>query len=152
MFDLKKYLVAGIVLTSIFLVVGCSSNQVADQNQTGTQVESNQQQPSAPQPQGSYQEISPEQAKQLIDSDKTLQLIDVREQDEYDQGYIKGTTLIPMSQFVQRMGEIDKSRTVLLYCAVGSRSAQAGQVLAQNGYKVYNIANGLENWTYGLEK
>jgi rhodanese-related sulfurtransferase len=51
------------------------------------------------------------------------------------------------------MGEIDKTRPVFLYCAVGSRSAEAAQVLVQSGYsKVYALANGLAEWPYEIVK
>ncbi len=158
MFSLKRLLTPAVVAASIFLVAGCSSNQATTQDQIDTQQGYNQQtQPPASQPtqqsQSSYQNVSAAQAKQLIDSDKTLQLIDVREESEYNEGHIAGAKLIPIGEFASRIGEIDKTKPVLVYCLSGPRSAEAAQVLAQSGYtKVYNLTNGVSDWTYGLAK
>ncbi|MCL6471424.1 MAG: rhodanese-like domain-containing protein [Firmicutes bacterium] len=150
MFSLKRVLTFGMVAVSILLAVGCSSGQVATQGQTDTQSGYIQSQPM--QSQASYQNVNAAQAKQLIDSDKTLQIIDVREPYEYASGHIPGAKLIPVGEFTSRMGEIDKSRPVLVYCGVGSRSVGPSEVLAQAGYKVYNLTNGISEWTYEIEK
>ncbi|NCO66356.1 MAG: rhodanese-like domain-containing protein [Candidatus Aquicultor secundus] len=115
-----------------------------------SELQAQPQQP-AQQPQAAgYQNIDAAQAKQLIDG-KSVQLIDVREEDEFRMGYIAGAKLIPLGQLTSRIGEIDKTKPVLVYCASGARSAEAAQVLVASGYtKVYNLAAGVEGWTYGL--
>lgn len=156
--DLRKILTFAMVTASILLAVGCSSGQVTTQDQINTQSgysqTAPQTQPSSQpaQSQATYQNINAAQAKQLIDNDKTLQIIDVREPDEFAEGHVTGAKLISVGEFMARMGEIDKTRPVLVYCGVGSRSVGPAEVLAQSGYKVYNLANGVSDWTYGLTK
>jgi len=164
--NLKKLLAIFAVAASIFVAAGCSSNQATVQDQSGVQTGVDQSQKAQPtdlselqaqpqqpaqQPQSAgYQNIDAAQAKQLIDG-KSVQLIDVREEDEFRMGYIAGAKLIPLGQLTSRIGEIDKTKPVLVYCASGARSAEAAQVLVASGYtKVYNLAAGVEGWTYGL--
>ncbi|HEY3375579.1 MAG TPA: rhodanese-like domain-containing protein [Candidatus Aquicultor sp.] len=156
MLDIKKILTALIIVASIIIAAGCSSNQPSSQDQngqvgqTGTEQTASQAQQQA---QTNYRDVDAAQAKQLIDSDKTLQLIDVREQDEYAGGHIEGAKLIPIGELSTRMSEIDKAKPVLVYCLSGVRSAQAAQVLVQSGYpKVYNLASGIDGWSYPLAK
>lgn len=163
MLNLKKLLAIFAVAVSILVAAGCSSNQSAVQDQSGVQTGADQfqqaqpagqpsaeSQPAQQAPSGGYQTIDAAQAKQLIDG-KTVQLIDVREEDEYKMGHIAGSKLIPLGQLTARIGEIDKTKPVLVYCASGARSAEAAQVLTSSGYStVYNLANGVEDWTYGL--
>ncbi|MHB8840681.1 MAG: rhodanese-like domain-containing protein [Candidatus Aquicultor sp.] len=163
MLNFRKLLAIFAVAASIFVAAGCSSNQATVQDQGGVQTGVDQSQNGQPtdlsdlqtQPAqqsqaASYQNIDAAQAKQLIDA-KSVQLIDVREEDEFRMGYIAGAKLIPLGQLTSRIGEIDKTKPVLVYCATGARSAEAAQVLVASGYtKVYNLASGVDGWTYGL--
>ena len=156
MSSLRKFMVVAVVIASIAFVVGCSSGQTVAPDQGVSQ------NPGAPQhgqtvpqaqQQAGYQNIDAAKAKELIDSDKNLQIIDVREEYEFAEGYIPGAKLIPISQFTSRMSEIDINKPVLVYCAVGSRSASAAEVLAQSGYaNVYNFANGISGWPYEIQR
>jgi len=75
------------------------------------------------------------------------QLIDVREPDEYNSGYIPGAKNIPLSQIEQRLGEISKDREVLLYCRSGMRSKSAAQLLIKNGYtRLAHLQGGISSW------
>lgn len=137
-------------------VVGCSSSQNAAPDQGVSQNPSvpqhGQTVPQAQQ-QAAYQNIDAAKAKELIDSDENLQIIDVREEYEFEEGYIPGAKLIPIGQLTSRMNEIDKNKPVLVYCAVGSRSASAAEALAQSGYtQVYNLATGISSWPYETQK
>ncbi len=74
-------------------------------------------------------------------------LIDVREQWEYLQERAPDATLIPLSQFIQRYGEIPRDREVLLICHSGQRSFQAAMFLRRQGYEqVGNVSGGMEAW------
>ncbi|MEW6697631.1 MAG: rhodanese-like domain-containing protein [Bacillota bacterium] len=99
-----------------------------------------------------YENISADQLKEMLEKND-LQLIDVREPDEYQAGYIKGAVLIPLGELEQRLQEISKEKPVVVYCRSGRRSAEAAEILIRNGYKqVYNIQGGILDWNYGLEK
>jgi rhodanese-related sulfurtransferase len=94
-----------------------------------------------------YVDVSVSQAKQMIDSNPELVILDVRTQSEYDAGHIQNATLIPVSELGGRLGELDKNKEILVYCASGGRSATASQTLVDNGFsKVYNMLGGIAAW------
>ncbi|RST73799.1 rhodanese-like domain-containing protein [Siminovitchia acidinfaciens] len=79
---------------------------------------------------------------------RKAQLIDVREQKEYDGGHILGARNIPMSQLKMRMKEIRKDKPVYLYCQSGLRSGRAAQQLYRKGYRqLYHLQGGFKQWT-----
>ncbi|HET6947014.1 MAG TPA: molybdopterin-synthase adenylyltransferase MoeB [bacterium] len=94
-------------------------------------------------------DISPEKARQLVESGGAV-LVDVRENWEWMTSRIPGATLIPMSELPQRIGEIPTGRPVIVYCAVGQRSAAVVEALRQMGHdRAYNIAGGIVAWMNG---
>ena len=78
-----------------------------------------------------------------------IQLIDVREDEEWVAGRIAGARLIPLGQLSERAQEIDGSRTVVFYCRSGSRSAMATQAFERAGFDAHNMAGGLLDWAAG---
>lgn len=92
-------------------------------------------------------DISSRDAKVLLDKNKNIYLLDVRTPQEYSQGKLAGSVLIPIGEFERRIGEVPKNKTIIVYCAVGSRSKPVANFLAQRGYKdVYNMTDGLVGW------
>ena len=73
-------------------------------------------------------------------------IIDVREQVEYDQVHIDGSTLIPMSEILGRLAEVPKDETIYLLCATGNRSGNVAAYLEQEGYDAVNVAGGITAW------
>ncbi|HYD94488.1 MAG TPA: rhodanese-like domain-containing protein [Noviherbaspirillum sp.] len=76
-------------------------------------------------------------------------LLDVREQSEYDAGHAPGSTLIPLGQLKNRLGEIGahQNKPVVVICRSGNRSAQASGILAQQGFRnVHNVQGGMLAW------
>src|SRR5262245_58936645 len=83
--------------------------------------------------------------RELIERPGLATIIDVREQDEYAQGYIPGATWIPRGFLESKIEEAapDRSARVVLYCAGGNRSAFAARTLAELGYtNVESMAGG----------
>ncbi|MGN6798994.1 MAG: molybdopterin-synthase adenylyltransferase MoeB [Gaiellaceae bacterium] len=75
--------------------------------------------------------------------------IDIREPDEWEQGHLPEAVHIPRGNLESRVERAapDKTRPVVLYCAVGSRSAFAAKTLAELGYTdVHSLAGGIEDW------
>lgn len=66
-------------------------------------------------------------------------LVDVRTDDEFRAGHVHGARNIPVHEIEQRLSEIPKDRTVVLYCRSGARSASAASVLQRKGYDVVDI-------------
>lgn len=72
------------------------------------------------------------------------QIIDVREQEEWDLIHLEGTRLIPLQTLPSHLEEIDRSRPVYLLCAHGIRSIHACNFLYHQGIEqVINIDGGL---------
>jgi len=93
------------------------------------------------------QEISSRDAKVLLEKNKNIYLLDVRTPQENSQARLPGTVLIPINEFEKRMKEVPKNKTILVYCAVGSRSKPVAEHLSRNGYKdVYNMTDGIVGW------
>jgi rhodanese-related sulfurtransferase len=87
------------------------------------------------------------EAEALLKSNPMAQLIDVRTLSEWSGGYIAGAKHIPLDQIETRLPEIDKSRTVVLYCAAGGRSHRAMEILKAAGYPdVRHLADGIAGW------
>lgn len=91
--------------------------------------------------------ISPQDASALIRQKPGVFLLDVRTPDEYQQARLSGAHLIPIDQIGGRLGELPTDRPILVYCAVGSRSAQVFNFLTRRGYpEVYNLDGGIYAW------
>lgn len=91
--------------------------------------------------------ISARDAKALLDANKNVYLLDVRTPQEYSQGRLAGSVLIPIGEFERRIREVPKNKTIVVYCAVGSRSKPVAGFLVQQGYKdVYNMTDGIVGW------
>jgi len=81
---------------------------------------------------------------QFAESEGTdYQLIDVRETDEFANGHLPNAVNIPLSVFEERYGEIGSDSPIVLVCARGSRSAQAAEYMAAQGYtNLFNLTGG----------
>ena len=102
----------------------------------------------------SYQHISQEKAKEMMDAGNVL-ILDVREQDEYDAGHIPGAVLLPVGSIDEESaaGVIpEKDTTLLVYCRSGSRSKQAAKALAGLGYTPVYEMGGILTWPYQVER
>jgi rhodanese-related sulfurtransferase len=79
---------------------------------------------------------------------RKVQLIDVREPQEYEAGHILGARNIPLSQLKMRLIELRKDKPVYLYCASGNRSMRAAALLKRNGYETLcHLQGGFKKWT-----
>jgi sulfur-carrier protein adenylyltransferase/sulfurtransferase len=77
------------------------------------------------------------------------QVIDVREQNEWDAGHVADATLVPLREVPERIAEVapDRDTPLLLHCAVGARSARAAAYLTQLGYiNVASLKGSIDGW------
>lgn len=100
--------------------------------------------------------ISAKQAKELIDKEKDVFILDVRTKEEYNEFHIKGANLIPIQELESNLNKIPKEKKVVVHCAKGKRSARACEILKDKGLKeLYNIEGGINQWKsegYSVEK
>lgn len=102
---------------------------------------------------GSYQTITQEEAKEMMDSQEVI-ILDVREQDEYDSGHIPGAVLLPVGTIDETTAaEVipEKDSTVLVYCRSGNRSKTASSTLSELGYTNIYEFGGINTWPYETE-
>lgn len=82
-----------------------------------------------------------------LKADKNTYVIDVRRPGEYASGHVPGARSIPLHELTERIGELDKTRTVHVICAGGYRSSMACSLLLQNKFdNLINIEGGTQAW------
>ena len=100
-----------------------------------------------------YVNITAEEAKEIMDSEEGYIILDVRTQEEYDEGHIPGAILIPYTQIGEKANEMlpDKDQLILVYCRSGRRSKIAAEALAELGYTNIKEFGGIIDWPYEVE-
>lgn len=98
--------------------------------------------------------ITAEEARKLMDSEKDRIILDVRSREEYDQGHIPGAILIPNTEIEAKAADLlpDKDQLILVYCRSGRRSKLAAQSLADLGYTNIREFGGILDWPYEVVK
>ena len=103
---------------------------------------------------GVYQQITQEAAKEMMDTQQEVVILDVREQDEYDSGHIPDAVLLPVGTIDEdTAAEVipEKDSAVLVYCRSGNRSKTASSALADLGYTNIYEFGGISTWPYETE-
>lgn len=100
----------------------------------------------------SYKKITPEQAKEIMETEKCL-ILDVREEEEYILEHIENSEMLTLDTIDENTAaEVipSKDTLVLVYCKTGKRSGTAAHMLAGLGYtRIYDFG-GLTDWPYEL--
>jgi rhodanese-related sulfurtransferase len=131
----KKRLVVASLVTGLALAAGATGYVFFGPTQTQAS------------PAANFQTITPLQAKSLIEARADLQIVDVRSPEEFRQGALPGSVLIPFWDFMKGRYDLPKDKPLLLVCAVGGRSLAVGQLLSTKGYReIYNLKGGLDAW------
>lgn len=101
-----------------------------------------------------YKSVSSQEAKELMDSETSYIILDVRTEEEYAEGHIKNAVLIPDYEIAERAEKelTDKNQLILVYCRSGRRSKIASDVLASLGYTNVVEFGGIIDWQYDIEK
>ena len=101
-----------------------------------------------------YVEITATEAKKIMDSGDDYVVLDVREQTEFNAGYIPGSILIPYTQIDAKAETMlpNKDKQILVYCRSGRRSKIASESLAKLGYTNVKEFGGIIDWPYEVEK
>ncbi len=136
---LKGLIILLMISLSLFGTVGCSEQ---NENDNATEAKN------------SYEQISPQEAKRLMDSEKDYVIIDARTQSEYDEGHIENAVMVPEYEISDRAEKElpDKNQLILVYCRSGRRSKIASQTLADLGYTNVKEFGGIIDWPYNVVK
>ncbi|MEL7660900.1 rhodanese-like domain-containing protein [Acetobacterium wieringae] len=102
----------------------------------------------------SVNKITAEEAKVMIDEGKNLVILDVRTQEEYNEGHIENAVLIPDTEISAKSSTVlaDSNQTILVYCRTGRRSAEAAKKLVDLGYSNIYDFGGIVDWPYEVVK
>ena len=125
------FLISIMILTTV--LVGCVGNNGSTVNNT-------------------YESISAKSAKEMMDEESGYIILDVRTQEEYDEGHIPDSVLLPNESI--GTAEIDtlpnKDQLILIYCRSGNRSKQAASKLVDLGYTNVYEFGGIIDWPYDI--
>lgn len=94
------------------------------------------------------EEITTSELADKLNRGEQVNLVDVRERDEWQAGHIPQARLIPMSEIAGRLSELEQydDDPLVLICRSGGRSTRVSEYLAMQGYKVVNVAGGMLAW------
>ena len=125
----RVFMAVSVALMLISLLVGCNGG-----DHTNT-----------------YEQITPAEAKALMDSGEGYVILDVRTPEEFAAGHIAGAILIPDYEIREKAESIltDKDQLILVYCRSGRRSKNAANELATLGYTNIREFGGINDWKYG---
>ena len=97
--------------------------------------------------------LEQDEAKEIMDTDKNVKVLDVREKEEFEEGHIEGAISLPLSTINEEtVKEIIPSKEikVLLYCRSGARSEKAARALYALGYENVFSFGGIKDWKHGI--
>ena len=101
-----------------------------------------------------YEQITAEQAKSIMDTEKDYIIIDARTEEEFAEGHIENAILIPEYEIKDRAEKElpDKEQLILVYCRSGRRSKIASEELVKLGYTNVKEFGGIIDWPYETVK
>ncbi len=128
---MKKVLIALLISLSLFGVAACSDAAV-----------------------NSYEQITPQQAKAIMDAESDYIIIDARTEEEFAEGHIENAILIPEYEIADRAEKElpNKKQLILVYCRSGRRSKIASEELVKLGYTNVKEFGGIIDWPYETVK
>ena len=100
-----------------------------------------------------YMNITAQEAKNLMDTEEGYIILDVRTQEEFDEGHIPGAIQISHEEVEEKAEGVltDKDQLILVYCRSGRRSKLAAEALAALGYTNIREFGGILDWPYEVE-
>ena len=100
-----------------------------------------------------YVNITAQEAKEIMDTQEGYIILDVRTQEEYEEGHIPGAAQISHEEIAEKAEEVltDKNQLILVYCRSGRRSKIAAEALVELGYTNIKEFGGILDWPYEVE-
>jgi len=98
-------------------------------------------------------EITVHELNKLLELDKKIQILDIREDSERDLASLKGTMHIKLNEIAKRYQEIDKNKNVFVMCHTGTRSQAVVKWLKSQGYNYpVNVLGGIDAWAALIDR
>ena len=98
-------------------------------------------------------EITVHELNKLLELDKKIQILDIREDSERDLASLKGTIHIKLNEIAQRYHEIDKNKNVFVMCHTGTRRQTVVKWLKSQGYNYpVNVLGGIDAWAALIDR
>ena len=134
-----------LISLSLFGMTACDGE---NKSETQSKTQSETQKPLT------YEQITAEQAKTIMDTEKDYVIIDARTEEEFAEGHIENAILIPEYEIANRAkNELpDKEQLILVYCRSGRRSKIASEELVKLGYTNVKEFGGIIDWPYKTVK
>ena len=132
---LHYYLIAGALAFS-----ACTSNTPITENGKDLQAQNGTE--------NSVKTIKSQEVKALVEAEQDLLILDVRTPEEYASGHLQNALLLNKNDaaFEAKIGELDRNKTYMVYCAKGGRSADAARIMKELGFtKIYDATEGFES-------
>ena len=86
-------------------------------------------------------------SEELLSKLSKVQLIDIREPYEYEEGHIEGSINIPMGDFLEKLDELSRTKQIVIYCNTARRSKPVVYMTHKlHGYTLYNLEGGYKNF------
>ena len=99
-----------------------------------------------------YETILPVELSARMERGEQVNLIDVREEMEYQIAHIEGASLLPLSRFEEWAEKLNPEEEIIVMCHHGIRSAHVCSILAQQGFKrMVNLAGGIDRWSTDVD-
>ena len=129
---MKKGLILFMLFTMLFNLTACDNNDKVN----------------------TFEQISAEDAKLIMDTETEYIIIDARTESEFNEGHIKNAILIPEYEITKRAEKElpDKNALILVYCRSGRRSKIASEELVKLGYTNVKEFGGIIDWPYETVK
>jgi adenylyltransferase/sulfurtransferase len=99
-------------------------------------------------------EIEVQQVKAMLDKDQEFLLLDCRERDEYELVHLNQAKLVPMSELMVRVGELEpyRDQNVVVFCHAGMRSQRVVHWLRQQGFDhAQSMSGGIDAWSTEID-
>ena len=141
----KGLIIMLLISLSLFGMTACDGE---NKSETQSKTQSESQKPPT------YEQITAEQAKTIMDTEKDYVIIDARTEEEFAEGHIENAILIPEYEIAQRAEKElpDKEQLILVYCRSGRRSKIASEELVKLGYTNVKEFGGIIDWPYEVVK
>ncbi|MGN0422529.1 MAG: rhodanese-like domain-containing protein [Lachnospiraceae bacterium] len=126
---MKKWIPLMLAISIIFILAGCGNSTGQEEN--------------------SYQQVSMEEAVEIMEEETGYIILDVRTEEEFSERHIPNAINIPNESIgSEELQELpNKEQLVLVYCRSGNRSKQAAEKLTQMGYTNIVEFGGINDWT-----